>query len=100
MVKGQYTKGLYTNISRRVKVTGIDPGAFDEAEQQLQDAGYPAKDPGASVFDSDQCDRTSKFSNLNMGVRPWTGYSITLCGKQSDVGYALTYDVQGGGFDS
>lgn len=86
VVKGSYTKGLSTGVSRNLSVTGIDASAYDEAENLLTTAGFPAvPDPTRT---GEKCDRTSEFGSIVQNH-----YSITLCGNNTASGYELTYKV-------
>ncbi|OBB97170.1 hypothetical protein [Mycolicibacterium peregrinum] len=86
VVKGSYTKGLSTGVSRNLSVTGIEASAYDEAENLLTTAGFPAvPDPTRT---GEKCDRTSEFGSITQN-----DYSITLCGNDTASGYELTYKV-------
>lgn len=86
VVKGSYTKGLSTGVSRNLSVTGIDASAYDEAENLLTTAGFPpVPDPTRT---GEKCDRTSEFGSIVQNH-----YSITLCGNNTASGYELTYKV-------
>ncbi len=86
VVKGTYTKGLSTGVSRNLSVTGIDASAYDEAENLLTTAGFPAvPDPTRT---GEKCDRTSEFGSIMSHA-----YSITLCGNNTASGYELAYKV-------
>lgn len=85
VVKGTYTKGLSTAASRNLSVTGIDASAYDEAENLLTTAGFPAvPDPTRT---GEKCDRTSEFGSI------MSAYSVTLCGNNTASGYELKYKV-------
>lgn len=86
VVKGTYTKGLSTGVSRNLSVTGVDASAYDEAENLLTTAGFPAvPDPTRT---GEKCDRTSEFGSIMSHA-----YSITLCGNNTASGYELAYKV-------
>ncbi len=86
VVKGTYTKGLSTAASRNLSVTGIEASAYDEAENLLTAAGYPAVSDPTPV--REKCDRTSEFGSIMSHA-----YSITLCGNNTASGYELKYKV-------